>query len=139
MVTHLSAYTASKAAVAALTESVAKELEPFGVRLNAISPGAFATRFMDPLVEAGPSVVGDDLFSQVEEQRDQPIDYTQLDALLRFLLDPESAFITGRVLSARWESPDKLRAEALPVASARYRLRRIDEDLYTEVVRTVPT
>ena len=42
----LAAYTASKAAVNAFTESVALELEPFGVRVRLVLPGrAPATRF----------------------------------------------------------------------------------------------
>lgn len=42
----LSAYTASKAAVNAFTESLALELEPFGVRMRLVLPGrAPATRF----------------------------------------------------------------------------------------------
>jgi 3-oxoacyl-[acyl-carrier protein] reductase len=130
----MSAYTASKAAVAMLTETVAKELEPHRVRLNAIAPGAFATRFMDSLIEAGPARAGSALYEQVTEQRTQPLDFARFDALLAFLVDAGAPFITGRVLTARWESPDRLAAEPIGATSSRFRLRRIDEDLYLETV-----
>ena len=37
------AYSSSKAAVIAMTVSSAKDLAPHGIRVNAISPGEFAT------------------------------------------------------------------------------------------------
>jgi 3-oxoacyl-[acyl-carrier protein] reductase len=136
IVSQVSAYTSSKAAVVTLTETVGKELEPFGVRVNAVAPGAFATRFMDPLIDAGPGVVGGDLFAEVERQRSQPVDFGSLDALVRYLVDLDAPFVTGRLFSAKWESPEALRHDPPPPSSSRYRLRRIDEDLYREVVRT---
>ncbi len=42
-VRQLSAYAASKAAIAALTRSVAVEYAPFGIRVNAVSPGYVET------------------------------------------------------------------------------------------------
>jgi 3-oxoacyl-[acyl-carrier protein] reductase len=128
----VSAYTSSKAAVVALAETVGAELAPFNIRVNAIAPGAVATRFMDPLVDAGVSVVGEQLFTEVQRQRREPIDFHRIDALIRYLVDPDSPFVTGRMLSARWDSPELLRAEPPPPASARFRLRRIDEELYHE-------
>jgi NAD(P)-dependent dehydrogenase (short-subunit alcohol dehydrogenase family) len=40
----LIAYTTSKAAIAGLTKSLARELGPFGIRVNAIAPGMIWTR-----------------------------------------------------------------------------------------------
>jgi NAD(P)-dependent dehydrogenase (short-subunit alcohol dehydrogenase family) len=133
MASRVSAYTSAKAAVAALTEAVAVELRPFGVRINAIAPGAIATRFMDPVVDAGPDVVGVELYDQVSAQRRQPVSLDRFDALIRFLLDPAAPFVTGRILSARWESPESLRADPPGDDSSRFRLRRIDDDLYGEM------
>jgi 3-oxoacyl-[acyl-carrier protein] reductase len=39
------AYAASKAALTAYTKSLAKELAPYGIRVNAVSPGVIATPF----------------------------------------------------------------------------------------------
>jgi NAD(P)-dependent dehydrogenase (short-subunit alcohol dehydrogenase family) len=128
----LSAYTSSKAAVAMLTETVARELSAYNVRVNAISPGAVATKFIDEVIEAGPEIIGSDLYEQVVMQRSRPIDLDSFGRLLRFLLDDGAPFVTGRVLSARWDSPDDLSQRPPDARSSRYRLRRIDGDLYFE-------
>ena len=107
----MSAYTCSKAGVAALTEAVAEELRPFNVAVNAVAPGAIATRFMNPAVDAGPTVFGAAQHEQVLRQRETPDSLDGLDRLLRLLLDPDATFVTGRVLSARWDDPDDLRVD----------------------------
>jgi NAD(P)-dependent dehydrogenase (short-subunit alcohol dehydrogenase family) len=43
----LSAYTASKEAITAFTESLALELKPFGIRLSLVIPGRSPTRFSE--------------------------------------------------------------------------------------------
>src|SRR2546430_1576477 len=54
MPARVSAYTASKAAVAGLTETLGKELAPFGILVNAGAPGAISTSLIDTVIEAGP-------------------------------------------------------------------------------------
>ena len=51
---NISAYAASKAAVVRLMETLAEELKPFQVDVNAIAPGALATRLVDEVLAAGP-------------------------------------------------------------------------------------
>jgi 3-oxoacyl-[acyl-carrier protein] reductase len=59
-----SAYAAAKGGIVALTYTLAQELEPFGIRVNALSPAALTDmlqqlppELLDPMVEAGlPSV-----------------------------------------------------------------------------------
>lgn len=45
----LGAYSVSKAALIMLTRVMAKELGPFGIRVNAIAPGVIETRFSEAL------------------------------------------------------------------------------------------
>ncbi|CAG9953334.1 unnamed protein product [Clonostachys rosea f. rosea IK726] len=44
-------YCASKFAVEGLTESMASELQPFGIRVHLVEPGIFRTNFLKPAAE----------------------------------------------------------------------------------------
>src|SRR5439155_19340 len=55
---NISAYAASKAAVVRLMETLAEELKEFHVDVNAVAPGALATRLVDEVLAAGPEKVG---------------------------------------------------------------------------------
>ncbi|MEI7862570.1 MAG: SDR family oxidoreductase, partial [Planctomycetota bacterium] len=61
---NISAYAASKAAVVRLMETLAEELRSFHVDVNAIAPGALATRLVDEVLAAGPDKVGAAFFEK---------------------------------------------------------------------------
>jgi len=132
----LSAYTAAKAGVLTLTETLAAELADADIQVNAIAPGAIATGFMDPLLEGGPEQAGGELYAQTVRQRENPDSLDQFGALLLHLAQPGAGGMTGRTVSARWDSIRQL-TEAAPqlATSSLYRMRRIDDDLYTETAR----
>ena len=46
----VSAYAATKAAVRSMTRSLARELLPRGIRVNAVSPGPIATSILDKVM-----------------------------------------------------------------------------------------
>ena len=86
------AYSASKAAVIGLTQALARELGPSGVRVNCIAPGVIDTRMMD---------------EHSEETKRQLAEETPLGRLgtgedvaraAAFLLSDDASFITGQVL-----------------------------------------
>jgi NAD(P)-dependent dehydrogenase (short-subunit alcohol dehydrogenase family) len=129
----MSSYTASKAAIVALTEVLGVELAPHGVRVNAIAPGAIATSFMRPVLDGGPQIAGDALYDQIAHGQGNPTPIEPTLALVRFLLSPASVHVSGRFLSARWDDPATLVAAA--VAGSRRTLRRIDDALFTEIER----
>lgn len=86
-------YAAAKAGVIGLTKSVARELAPRGVRVNAVAPGFIETDMTADLSEA-----------VCEAARKQialgtfgsPADVA---AAVRFLASDDSAYITGQVLA----------------------------------------
>ena len=99
-----SAYAAAKAAVVRFAESLALEVEPFGIDVNAIAPGALNTRMMEQLLAAGPETVGPAFYGRMQKIADEggtPLERGA--ALAVFLGSAESDGITGRLLSAVWD------------------------------------
>jgi 3-oxoacyl-[acyl-carrier protein] reductase len=86
-------YAASKAGLIGFTKSVAKEFAPRGVRCNAIAPGFIKTAMTDQL---NPEVV-EALKSQIPMGTlGEPEDIARV---VRFLVGPNAAYITGQVLA----------------------------------------
>ena len=87
------AYPASKFAVNGLTVSLARELGPKGIRVNAVAPGITETDMM----KAVPREVIDPLIARIPLRRlGQPEDIANA---FVFLASDEAAYITGVVLS----------------------------------------
>lgn len=87
------AYPASKFAVNGMTVSLARELGPKGIRVNAVAPGITETDMM----KAVPKEVIDPLIRQIPLRRlGQPEDIANA---FVFLASDEAAYITGVVLS----------------------------------------
>ena len=88
------AYPASKFAVNGLTVSLARELGPKGIRVNAVAPGITLTDMM----KAVPKEVIDPLINQIPLRRlGQPEDIANA---FVFLASDEASYITGVILSA---------------------------------------
>lgn len=97
----LAVYSASKGAILALTRSMAVELAQYGVRVNAISPGAVATPLLEGLThartETEPHIaLGADQPQAVAHRIGEPEEIAQV-AL--FLAGNASSFITGTVVT----------------------------------------
>lgn len=86
------AYVASKAAVVALTQVLARELAPFGVTVNAVGPGPVDT----DLIQGVPQAKIDALVTrQAIHERSTAADVIHV---VDFFLRPESRLITGQTL-----------------------------------------
>ena len=123
----ITAYAASKAAIVRFAESLALEVKPFGIDVNAIAPGALNTRMMEQLLAAGPEAVGADFharMTRVAAEGGTPLETGA--ALAVFLGSAESDGITGKLLSAVWDPWRTLPAHAADLAATDvYTLRRI--------------
>ena len=87
------AYPASKFAVNGLTVSLARELGPMGIRVNAVAPGITETDMM----KAVPKEVLDPMIARIPLRRlGQPEDIANA---FVFLASDEASYITGGVLS----------------------------------------
>lgn len=90
----LSAYSASKGAVHALTRELAAELGPHGITVNAIAPGYFATELSAPLVQ-------DEAFNAWVCRRTPAGRWGRIEELgpaAVFLASDEASYVNGQVL-----------------------------------------
>ena len=123
----ISAYAASKAAVVRFAETLALEVRDDHIDVNAIAPGALNTRMLDEVLAAGPERVGQEFFDRmttIKAKGGTPLE--QGAALAVFLATAESDGITGRLLSAVWDSWPTLAARWPALAPTDvYTLRRV--------------
>jgi NAD(P)-dependent dehydrogenase (short-subunit alcohol dehydrogenase family) len=85
-------YAASKAALANLTASLAREFAPHGIRCNGVSPGVFG-RGMGGSVE---SVAQQRMVDQIPLGR--PAHGDEIAAVVAFLLSDTARYITGEII-----------------------------------------
>ncbi len=102
---NMAAYSASKAAVVALTKSSAKDLAPYEIRVNAISPafigpGAMWERQVELQAAVGsqyystdPAEVAAQMIAMVPLRRYGSLD--EVAAVVRFLLSDEASYLTA--------------------------------------------
>lgn len=90
----VAAYGASKAAVGALTRSLAVEWAPYGICINAIAPGIFPTDLNRELLDSGR---GKELIMRTPMARFGTVEEVVGSAL--FLASDESAFTTGQIIA----------------------------------------
>ena len=86
-------YIASKAALIRLTEAMALELAPHGIRVNAIAPGYIVTELNEAFLA---SEAGEAQKKRIPMRRfGSP---SELDAVLLLLASDASSFMTGSVI-----------------------------------------
>jgi len=89
-------YNASKGGVIMLTKTMALELAPFGIRVNAVCPGYIQT----PMSEAIDSPEFTEAFVKRYIPMNRPGKPEEIAPVFLFLASEESSFITGQVIVA---------------------------------------
>jgi 3-oxoacyl-[acyl-carrier protein] reductase len=123
----ISAYAVSKAAIVRFAETLAEELRPYKIDVNAVAPGALNTRMLDEVLAAGPEKVGQAFYERSQQQKNTGgVPLSLAASLIVFLASRASDGITGKLISAQWDRwqdwPDHL--DALNRSDV-YTLRRI--------------
>lgn len=88
-----SVYSATKGAVNSMTHTLAKELAPYGIRVNAIAPGFIETEMLDAIPEE----------KKEEYLKNIPLHRlgkaSEVAALVSHLCSDEMAYVTGQVIT----------------------------------------
>ncbi|MEK9180185.1 MAG: SDR family oxidoreductase [Patescibacteria group bacterium] len=123
-----SAYSASKGAVARLTETIAAELKDDHIDVNAVAPGPVNTKFLDDALAAGEAAVGAEQYKKLLRQKEEGGTPPELAAeLCVFLASSASDGLTGKIVSAKWDdwkNWDRKKIEAIMNKNI-YTLRRV--------------
>jgi NAD(P)-dependent dehydrogenase (short-subunit alcohol dehydrogenase family) len=86
-------YSITKAALNRMTEALAVEWVRFGINVNGIAPGAFASEMMTGMMGR----IGDFTPTLPRKRLGDP---AQLDSTLLYLVSPSSEFVTGTIVKA---------------------------------------
>ncbi len=96
---NFSAYAVSKAALVRLTETLAEELKPYNIQVNAVAPGAVNTRMLDEIMAAG-AKAGAEYRQALERARNGGTPVELVCNLILFLASDAAGGLTGKLISA---------------------------------------
>jgi NAD(P)-dependent dehydrogenase (short-subunit alcohol dehydrogenase family) len=124
---NISSYAAAKAAVVRLMETLAEELKPYHIDVNAIAPGALNTRFLEEVLAGGNERVGEAFYAKALKQKESGgVPLEKGARLCVYLASAQSDGITGKLISAQWDPWEKLHEHKDELAKSDiYALRRI--------------
>ena len=124
---NFSAYAVAKTGIVRLVETIAAEERTRPLDINAIAPGAITTRLTEEILARGPAVVGEAEYqAALQQKKNGDASLAPALNLVEWLLSPASDGISGRLLSAQWDTWQDLAAQREKLAgSDHYTLRRI--------------
>lgn len=98
-----SAYSASKAAVVRLTETLAEEIKEYNICINAIAPGAVNTRLLEQALAAGEAAGKDFQAKSAKQKLEGGVPPEKVAELAVFLASSQSDGLSGRLISLLWD------------------------------------
>lgn len=97
------AYAVSKAGAIQLTRSLASEMQPWNIQVNAIDPGVMDTSMQTQIRQIGPGILGEDVHRNFVAYKEQSLlkDPRDVARLAVFLASDDSSHITGEIGTLR--------------------------------------
>lgn len=99
-----SAYSASKAAVVRLTETLAEEVREYNINIHAIAPGAVNTRMLEEVLAAGEAASKEELAKALKQKEEGGVLPEKVAELAVFLASSASDGLSGRLISLLWDN-----------------------------------
>lgn len=130
---NFSSYITSKYAIAGFTEVMSKELREYNIQINAISPGAVNTRFLDQVIAAKENSGKDFYEKSVKQQLDGGTPPEKAADLAIFLSTKNANFISGKIISAVWDEYTTFSNIENFDKKSLFTLRRIDNFKFKEI------
>ena len=124
---NFTAYSASKAAVVRLTETVAEEVQTFNIQVNAVAPGIVGTKMLENILSF-PEKAGKREVEAARLALDKKETPQKAVNLALFLASAKSDGITGKLLSAVYDDWERWDPNCIKniQKSDLYTLRRLD-------------
>jgi 3-oxoacyl-[acyl-carrier protein] reductase len=122
---NFSAYACAKTALVRLTETLAEELKPHRIDVNAVAPGPMNTQMLQDVLQAGPAAGAKEYETAVARAEKGGASLANAAELILMLASPESDGITGRLISAVWDDWRSLPSRREQLDADVFTLRRI--------------
>ena len=101
----ITAYGTEKAGIVRFIESVLQECKDYNISFNSIAPGILKTNMLDEVIDAGPSLIGEDLFQKMINFKEKGNDSSQEAVnLIIKLISQEDNKINGKIISSIWDN-----------------------------------
>ncbi|MGA7555793.1 MAG: SDR family oxidoreductase, partial [Candidatus Acidiferrales bacterium] len=126
---YFTSYSAAKAALVRLTESLAGELRENNIDVNAVAPGPISSRMWEELRKAGQAAGAKAIEELKKMDENGGVSPERAADLAVFLASESSNGLTGRLISAvhdKWNEIDSRAVDRIPADA--WTLRRIPLD-----------
>jgi 3-oxoacyl-[acyl-carrier protein] reductase len=122
----MSSYAVSKAALVRFTETIALELAPYDIDVNAMAPGAMNTRLLEDVLNNAKGKVTDEYYAKALKQKEEGgAPFAGAAELCLYLASEQSNGVTGKLISAVWDDWANLHNHLNELKSDLYTLRRV--------------
>jgi|TARA_B110001452_G_scaffold249231_1_gene236625 NAD(P)-dependent dehydrogenase (short-subunit alcohol dehydrogenase family) len=105
---NFTAYSASKAAIVRFADTIALELKDYNIQINSIAAGPINTKILDEIIKTGAKKVGNLYYKNIQKQKENGgLPLVKVTELVSYLLEDESKFINGKIISPKWDNWEK--------------------------------